>query len=147
MTESPKYETNEASEVFRRAAARQRPHEFAADIEAAAIGLLEAVTHAAKAAGYSVVPDLHGGVAIGAHGYGAATLGIESPGGVWMRPQQRPGQFATLEIEYDPRSRQFVGKEFDAAYEPAPDTPRRRRNAVAVLAEAVVKILDQNKQQ
>lgn len=145
--EKAEYDANEAIDIFHRAAARQRPDVFREERTKAAIVLLRAVKAAAEGAGYSVIAGEFastGELAFGAHGLGAARVGVGS-GVPWIRPadSEQPGK--PLPIQYDPHSKSFVGETDDDSYCPRPGERRPKRNAVAVVAEEVVRVLDENR--
>jgi len=78
---------------------------------------------------------------------GAAVIGADEEGAVHVAGYEphakklRGGRWQDPEIEWDPSSEMFVGKDDDTYREPVPGERKRRRSAVAVVVEHLLRVL------
>jgi hypothetical protein len=136
------YDLTEAETIFARAHHQLDPTSHYTDREIAANELLDAVGHAAEDAGYQVRNPSGGARTIILQSHGAVTAVVDDDR-FYLHVAGPPQTSITdLAIEYDPVTKAFVGKVEDTFVLPVPGEPRKRRNAVAVVAERIVELLD-----
>jgi hypothetical protein len=80
--------------------------------------------------------DENGTLFIHARGQRVAVQDVEGRVTVHNLTSRPPTELCP-ELDFDPRSNIFVGREEDTYYVPEPGKPRRRRSALAVVAEMV----------
>ncbi len=148
MKKGEKYETDEAREILTNARSRLDPTAFEAAKTAAARDLLTAVLKVVADAGYTLKPDKDGvqtvtlpsrlkGVWVVAHALGIR-LGTEAHGLL--------GKSQEAAIEYDASHGVWVGTAIDTRLVPMPGhVTMQKRSAVAVVAEAIVALLESAK--
>jgi hypothetical protein len=132
------YDLDEATGILARAHAALSPAAHN-DRERAALDLQEAVKKAAVAAGYETQ-----GTTIAQPKQGAVFTVVD--GGFFIGVKDYPERgntrtFSDLAIEYDPLTKMYIGTEYDDTIVPVPGEPRRRRSAVAVVAERIVALI------
>jgi hypothetical protein len=142
-------EINEAARIFAVAQAKREPLGSSwKPREEALRALVAAVVAAAKEAGHSVDSDQRG-ASIYHHRMAAVFIQIIDHQTLSLNSPNEPGDptiesvlLESLPVEFDPISGAFVGTGADVYLVPNPGTPIRRRSAVAVIAEAITKLMD-----
>ena len=129
------YDPSEAERLFARQRERLDPMRFYEDRKKAAVALRDAVRDAAGAAGYDVGLE-RGSVVISQLGKGASSLYVEDDKLLLIDRNGRA--VGALPIEYDHGLGVFVGTQDETT---EPGFPKRKRNAVTVVAEAVLKMI------
>ena len=144
MTEQKNpYDIREATALLARSRARRAPQDFYKDRELALRKLLQAVMESANAADYETGQERLAWVVSHVR-QGAVFINVVDSRLVVTADGPRQVQVTSDEmaIEYDPIEKIFVGKEEDVFYTPEPGKPRKRRSAVGVVAEAIIKMID-----
>lgn len=137
------YDSREALDIFARAHERHDRRKHYQERAGAATDLLKAVLTAAKAAGYDAGPE-GGYIAVFQPHRGGVYLRVEDDALlVHTDREPNPDKWKKLPIEYDPVLGIFVGTAEDSYLLPAPGQPRRRRSAVAVVAEVITAMIDE----
>lgn len=136
------YDLDEAKAILARAHVALSPATNQ-DRERAALDLQDAVTKTAEAAGYET-QRAGSRITIAQPRQGAVFTIVD--GGFFIGVKDFPEmgttrQFGDLAIEYDPLTKMYIGKEYDNTIVPVPGEPRRRRSAVAVVAERIVALI------
>ena len=140
-------DTTEAKNILARAHAALEPMTYKMDRERAALDLQDAVTKAAEGAGYRVQGIGSGMCSVVQSNHGEV-LTVVKDGRLVLSVRDFPEKdntrtFGDLAIEYDPFAKTFIGKQYDDAIAPIPGEPRRRRSPVAVVAERIVELIDE----
>jgi hypothetical protein len=144
--EEPKnpYDITEATALLARSHEKRAPKDHYKQREQAVRNLCDAVVEAAKNAGYDTGAE-RGGHAISHYSRGSVSLRVNNDGQLVIvapGPPQTQTSMDEMPIEYDPFAGIFVGKEEDIFYTPEPGKPRKRRSAVSVVAEEIIKMID-----
>ena len=142
MSNNP-YDQAEAKVLFARSHAKRDPIKYYQDRVEAANGLLDAVLLAAKEAGYLI--EQQGGTVVIAHpGQGVVFIEVEDD--VLRARRGHRGavdESRSFPIEYDGGVKMFVGQDEDSFFVQEPGKPKKRRSAVAVVAEVIGQMIDE----
>lgn len=135
------YDTKEAETIFANAHVQLDPTSHYKARESAAHGLLDAVEQAAKAAGYRLSTPSHG-VRMIVHQHHGVVNAVVDDDRFYLHVEGPPQKvIKDLAIEYNGKTKTFVGKEEDTFILPISGEPPKRRSAVAVVAERIVALI------
>jgi hypothetical protein len=137
------YDEERAFSLLASAHAKKYPGDYATRRQTAAEKLRTAALNVATRAGWTLKKDAEGNDFIQMRSAPLKVYVLASESGIHVEPifSGKSEQVMSAEIAYDPAADEWVGTDDDKDTVPAPGTRQRKKDALTIVAELIVKAL------